>query len=72
MGFAYFLSLFKSNLFHIMVALVVKTLPANAGDIRDSGLIPSSGGSLREGKDIPFQYSDLENPMDRGAWRYRP
>ena len=55
-----------------MVALVVKTLPANAGDIRDSGLIPSLGGSLREGKDIPFQYSDLENPMDRGAWRYRP
>ena len=31
------------------VALVVKNLPANAGDIRDSGLIPELGRSLEEG-----------------------
>ena len=24
--------------------------------------------SLREGNGYPFQYSSLENPMDRGAW----
>ena len=44
------------------MALVVKNLPANAGDIRDSGLIPGGGNSN------PLQYSCLENPMDRGAW----
>ena len=32
-----------------MVALVVKNLPANAGEISDAGSIPSSGRSLREG-----------------------
>jgi len=44
------------------MALVVKNLPANAGDIRDSGLIPGGGNSN------PLQYSCLENPMDRGTW----
>ena len=50
------------------VALVVKNLPANAGDIRDTGLVPGSGRSPGEGHGNPFQYSSLENPMDRGAW----
>ena len=50
------------------VVLVVKNLPANAGDIRDSGLIPGLGRSPVEGNGNPFQYSCLENPMDRGAW----
>ena len=50
------------------VALVVKNPPANAGDIRDMGLIPGSGRSPGEGHDNPLQYSCLENPMDRGAW----
>ena len=50
------------------VALVVKNLPANAGDIRDSGLIPGSGGSPGGEHVNPFQYSCLENLMDRGAW----
>ena len=50
------------------VALVVKNPPANAGDIRDVGLIPGSGRSPREGNGNPLQYSCLENPMDRGAW----
>ena len=45
---------------------VVKSLPANA---RDMGLIPGSGRSPGEKNGNPFQYSFLENPMDRGAWR---
>ena len=49
------------------VALVVKNLPANAGDIRDSGIIPGLGKSPGEENGHPLQYSCLENPMDRGA-----
>ena len=45
---------------------MVKNLPANAGDV---GLVPGSGRSPREGNGNPLQYSCLENPMDRGAWR---
>jgi len=51
------------------VALVVKNLLANAGDLRDTGSIPGSGRSPRGGHDNPLQYSCLENPMDREAWR---
>ena len=51
-----------------MVALVVKNLPANAGDIRDMGLISGLGRSPGEKHGNPVQYSCLENPMDRGAW----
>ena len=51
------------------VALVVKNLPANAGDKRDASLIPGSGRSPGEGNGILFQYSCWENPRDRGAWR---
>ena len=50
------------------VALVVKNLPANAGDVRDTGVIPGSGRSPGGGHGNPLQYSCLENPMDRGAW----
>ena len=50
------------------VVLVVKSLPANAGDIRDMGLIPVSGRSLGGGYGSPLQCACLENPMDRGAW----
>jgi len=32
------------------------------------GLIPGLGRSSGEGNGNPFQYSFLENPMDRGAW----
>ena len=49
--------------------LVVKNLPANAGDLRDEGSIPGSGRSPRDGNDNPLQYYSLENLMDRGAWR---
>ena len=48
---------------------MVKNPPANAADIRDVGLIPGSGRSPGGGHGNPFQYSCLENPMDRGAWR---
>ena len=50
------------------MALVVKNLAANAGDLRDAGLIPVLGRSPGEGQGNPLQYSCLENPMDRGAW----
>ena len=40
-----------------------------ACDARDLGLIPGSGRSPGEGDGYPLQYSCLENPMDRGAWR---
>ena len=46
-----------------------KKLPANAGDVRDVGLISGSGRSPGGGQDNPLQYSYLENPMDRGAWK---
>ena len=51
------------------VALVVKNLPANAGNVIDVDLIFASGRSPRGGNGNPLQYSCLENPMDRGAWR---
>ena len=45
---------------------MVKSLPANAGDM---GLIPGSGRFPGEGNGYALQYSCLENPMDRGPWR---
>ena len=42
---------------------------ANAGDMKDVGLISGLGRSPGEGHGNPLQYSCLENPMDRGAWR---
>ena len=47
---------------------VVKNLPANAGDTRDTGSIPGLGRSSGGGNGNPLQYSCLENSMDRGAW----
>ena len=51
------------------VAVVVKNLLANAGDVRDTGSIPGSGRSPGEGHGNPLQYSYLENSMDRKAWQ---
>ena len=51
------------------MALVVKNLPANEGDLRDQGSIPGWGRFPGEGNGSPLQYSCLENPMNRGAWR---
>ena len=44
---------------------MVKNLPASAEDTR--GLIPGLGKSPEEENGNLFQYSCLENPMDRGA-----
>ena len=51
------------------VALAVKNPPANAGDTIDADSIPGLGRSSGVGNGKPFQYSCLENSMDRGAWQ---
>ena len=51
------------------VVLVVKNLPADAGDVKDTGSILGSGRSPGGGSGNPLQYSCLENPMDREAWQ---
>ena len=51
------------------MALVVRNLPTNAGDLKDVDSIPGLGKSPGEGHGNPLQYSCLENLMDRGAWR---
>ena len=48
---------------------MVKNLPANAGNVRDVGLIPGLGRSLEGGHGNSFQYSCLENSMDRSEER---
>ena len=48
---------------------MVKNLTAKAGDIRDAGWIPGLGRCPGGGQGNPLQYSCLENPLDRGAWR---
>ena len=51
------------------VGLVVKSLPAKARDVRDTGSIPGLGRSPGEGYGNPLQCPCLENPMDRRAWK---
>ena len=46
---------------------MVKNPPANAGDIRDAGLIPRSGRSPGGSHGHTLWYSCLENPTNRGA-----
>ena len=53
------------------VTLLVKNALARAGDIRDVGSTPGSGGSLGEGHGKPFRYSCLRNPLDSGTWLSR-
>ena len=48
---------------------MIKSLPANAGDIRDTGAISGLGRSPGVGSSNPLQYPCLEDPMDR---RVRP
>ena len=50
------------------MALVVKNLTANAGDIRGAGSITGLERSAGGGHGNPLQYSCLENPTDREAW----
>ena len=47
----------------------VKNLPASAEDAGDRGSIPGLGRSPGEGNGNPFQYSCLENLMDRRPGR---
>ena len=49
------------------MALVVKNLPASAGDTRDASSIRGLGRAPGARHGNPLQYSCLENPMDRGA-----
>ena len=56
---------FPHNIRHVVA---LRNLPANAGDIRDAGLIPGSERSPERRHGNPLQYSCLENPMDRRAW----
>ena len=48
---------------------VVKNLPTNAGATGDTSLIPRQRRCPGGGNGNPLQYSCLEIPMDRGAWR---
>ena len=50
------------------MVLAIKNLPADVGDVRDTGSINASGRSPGGGHGNSVQYSCLENPMDRGAW----
>ena len=47
---------------------VIKNLPANAGDTRDTSSMLGLGRSTGGGHGHPLQYACLENPIDRGAW----
>ena len=51
------------------MTLVVKNLPANAGDVRDVSSIPGLGRSPGGGRGNPLQFSCVENPMDWGTWQ---
>ena len=57
--------MFVDSLSH--VALEVKNLPANAGDVKNAGSVLGLRRFLAEGNNNPLQYSCLENPMDRGT-----
>ena len=59
---------FLENLDNVGASLVTdgKKFVCSAGDV---GLIPGLGTSPGEGNGYPFQYSCLENPMDKGDWR---
>ena len=47
---------------------MVKNLAANAGGVKDTGLIPGLERYTGGGLGNPLQFSCPENPMDRGAW----
>ena len=60
---------FLLHLFCFASVQVVKNLPANTGDTGDVGSIPGPGRSPGVGNGNQPQYSCLENPKDRGAWK---
>ena len=68
-----FLLLFLSLWQAPQVALVVKNLPSNAGDIREAGLVPGLGRCPGGGHDNPFQYSCLKkSPRTDEPGRLQP
>ena len=67
-GVIIFLIVSIKNIKASEVVLVVESMPANAGDIRDMGSVPGSGRFPGGGHGNPLQYSCLENSMDRRAW----
>ena len=50
------------------MVLVIKNLPVNIEDLRDSGSVPGLGRSPGQRHGNPLQFSCLENPMNRGTW----
>ena len=67
MYFLYMYMCLLSGAFQMV--LVVKNLPASAGDKIDMGSVPGLGRSPGGGHGNPLQYSCLDSPMDRGAWQ---
>ena len=63
-GFFFFYIVVKKHM-----GSVGKEPAYNVGDTGDTGSIPGSGISPGGEHSNPLQYSRLENPMDRGAWR---
>ena len=59
----------RSMLRASQVTLLVKNQSANAGAVRDLGAIPGPGRFPGGEHGNPPQYSCLDNPVDRGAWR---
>ena len=51
------------------VALMLKSSPDNAGDIRDMSSIPESGRPPEGGDGSPLQYSFLESALEGGSWK---
>ena len=68
-GWFLLIKLIYLTVWGFQVALMLKNLPGNAGDIRGVGSIPESGRSPGDRNGNPIQYSCLENPMNRGTWR---
>jgi len=60
---------FFKSLLNFQVALMVKNQPANVEDKRAASSVSGRGRYPGEGHGNPLQYFNLENPMDRGAWR---
>ena len=54
------------------MSLVVKNLPANAGDVRDMGSIPGPGRSPGGGNGTPLQYSYWKTHEKRSLVGYSP
>ena len=52
--------------FHFLASQVApwQSVPVNAGDAKDAGLIPGLGRSPGEGKGYPLQFSGQENSME--------